>query len=66
MDNTIVFSVGSRVKTTGVCFYSHAGDNSGIEKNEIGTVMKIRSRYQGTPSAYHLFIVRYDSDNDYA
>jgi len=41
MDNTIVFPVGSRVKKTGSCYYSHSGDNSGIEKNKIGIVMKI-------------------------
>jgi hypothetical protein len=63
--NIIHFPVGTRVKKIGDCYYSHAGDNSGIMKNQTGTVMSIRSRYQGTPNAYHLYIVKFDDEINY-
>ncbi len=60
--NIIHFPVGNRVEKTGQCYYSHSGDNSGITIGQIGTVISIRSRYQGTPNAYHLYIVKFDDD----
>jgi hypothetical protein len=63
--NIIHFPVGTRVMKTGPCYYSHSGDDSGIMENEIGTVIKIRSRYQGTPNAYYLYIVCFDNEINY-
>ena len=63
--NFIHFPVGTCVKKIGPCHYSHAGDNSGIAENQIGIVWKIRSRYQGTSNAYHLYIIKFDKVSDY-
>lgn len=65
MDNEIHFPVGTRVKKTDICFYSHSGDKSGISIGQVGTVIRIRSRYQGTPNAYHLYIVKFDDETNF-
>ena len=56
-----MFNVGDRVKKVQICYYSHAGDNSGVEIGEVGTIMRIRSRYENTPNAYVLYIVQFDN-----
>jgi len=63
--NIIHFPVGTRVKKIGCCYYSHCGDNSGITIGQIGTVIHIRSRYQGTPNAYNLYIIKFDEESNY-
>ena len=65
MSNLIHFSVGTRVEKIGCCYYSHSGDKSGIEIGQKGTVVRIRSRYEGTPNAYNLYIVRFDDETNY-
>ena len=55
-----MFSVGDRVKKVQICYYSHDGDKSGVEFGEVGTIMRIRSRYENTPNAYFLYIVKFD------
>ncbi|NDB59406.1 hypothetical protein EB001_13290 [bacterium] len=56
-----MFTVGDRVKKIRDCYYSHAGDKSGVEIGEVGTIMRIRSRYENTPNAYVLYIVQFDN-----
>ena len=63
--NTIHFPIGTRVEKIGCCHYSHSGDNSGIAIGQTGTVIRIRSRYEGTPNAYNLYIVRFDDETNY-
>ena len=65
VQNIIHFPIGTRVEKVGPCYYSHSGDNSGIQIGQTGTVVSIRSRYQGTPNAYHLYIVRFDDETNY-
>lgn len=61
VNSMIKFSIGDRVTKISDCYYSHAGDNSGVSINEVGTIVRIRSRYVGTHNEYHLYIVKFDN-----
>ena len=56
----MVFAIGDRVIKKLSCFYSPAGDRSGVDIGSIGTVIDIRRRYQNTQNAYVLYIVQFD------
>ena len=56
-----MFKIGDRVKKVQICYYSHDGDNSRVEFGEVGTIMRIRSRYENTLNAYFLYIVKFDN-----
>ncbi len=54
------FAVDERVEKIGNCHYDHAGDKSGVEKGEKGTVREVIHRYQNTSAAYTLYVVEFD------
>ena len=51
------FEIGDKVITTDFADY-----DKNVPKGTVGTIVRIRSRYQGTPNAYYQYKVKF---NDY-